>query len=75
MGGNTTVTWNVIDSPNVPVEWGWTGEGSWFIEEAGTISFTITDIHSDVEGTLQIGNFTIEANNTDIARELVIGVW
>lgn len=74
-GGNTSITWNVIDSPNVPVAWGWTNEGSWFIEDGSTISFSISEVHSDVEGTLRIGNFTIDANNTDIARELVLGVW
>ncbi|MHA1882717.1 MAG: hypothetical protein ACTSUO_06690 [Candidatus Thorarchaeota archaeon] len=75
LGGNTAITWNVIESPNVPVAWGWTGEGSWFIEEGGTISFTISEIHTDVEGSLRIGNFTTDVNNTDTARELVLGVW
>lgn len=75
-GGNTAISWRVIESPNVPFDWGWTGEGAWITTPDSSMTFSITSIHdADVEGMLQIGNFTIAANDTDIARELVFGVW
>ena len=72
---NTRIEWEVVESPSLSVEWGWTGQGSWFIGEGEGISFTIERIIEDVEGYLQIGNFSIVTSNTDIARELVFGVW
>ena len=72
---NARIEWDVVESPSLSVEWGWTGQGSWFIEDGEGVSFTIERIAEDVEGHLQIGNFSIVTSNTDIARELVFGVW
>jgi hypothetical protein len=74
--GNTIITWNVVDSPEAAVAWGWSGEGAWFVETGGKMNFTVTEVGNNyITGTLGIGNFSIEANNSDIARELVYGVW
>ncbi|MFO7835930.1 MAG: hypothetical protein R6V83_04685 [Candidatus Thorarchaeota archaeon] len=73
--GETTISWSIEESPDVPVEWGWSGEGAWMTEEESSMTFRITNITDVVEGTLHIGNLTITTNDTTIARELVIGVW
>lgn len=73
---NTIISWNVLDSPEAAVAWGWTGEGSWFLETDDKINFTVTRVEEDfVTGILGIGNFSMEANNSRIASELVYGVW
>jgi hypothetical protein len=72
----TTISWNVLDSPEAAVAWGWTGEGSWFIETGDKMNFTVTKVGEDfVTGILGIGNFSMEANNSRIASEIVYGVW
>jgi hypothetical protein len=73
---NTIISWNVIDSPEAAVAWGWVGEGSWFVESGDKINFTVTKVEEDyVTGILGIGNFSIVANNSRIASEIVYGVW
>ena len=73
---NTIITWNVIDSPEAAIAWGWIGEGSWFVEPEDKINFTITKVEEDfVTGILGIGNFSTVANNSRIASEIVYGVW
>ena len=73
--GNTIVNWRMVEVPELAVQWGWTSEGAWLAESASIMSFTITTLDEYITGDLTIGNFTIEANNTDVARELVLGVW
>ncbi|MCK4740179.1 MAG: hypothetical protein KAT22_01430 [Candidatus Thorarchaeota archaeon] len=73
--GNTIVNWRMAEVPELAVQWGWTGEGAWLAESADIMSFTITTLDEYVTGDLTIGNFTIEANNTDVAGNLVLGVW
>ena len=73
--GNTIVNWRMVEVPEIAVQWGWTGEGAWLAESEGMMSFTITTLDEHITGNLKIGNFTIESNNTDAARELVLGVW
>ncbi len=73
--GNTIVNWRMVEVPELAVQWGWTGEGAWLAESESIMSFTITTLDEYITGDLTIGNFTIEANNTDVARELVLGVW
>ena len=71
----TRIVWNVIDCPDVPFSWGWQGEGAWLAEPGSTMTYNVTEVNSEVYGTLRLGNFSISANDTDIARELVLGVW
>lgn len=73
--GKTTISWNIEESPDVPFEWGWTGEGAWIAEEGSSMTFSIDNISDVIEGTLHIGNLSVDTNDTTIARELVIGVW
>ena len=73
--GNTIVNWRMVEVPELAVQWGWTGEGAWLAESADIMAFTITTLDEYVTGDLTIGNFTIEANNTDVAGNLVLGVW
>ena len=73
--GNTIVNWRMVEVPELAVQWGWTGEGAWLAESESILSFTITTLDEYITGDLTIGNFTIEANNTDVAKELVLGVW
>lgn len=73
--GDTIVNWRMVEVPELAVQWGWTGEGAWLAESDGIMSFAITALDEYVTGDLTIGNFTIEANNTDVAKELVLGVW
>jgi hypothetical protein len=65
----------MVEVPELAVQWGWTGEGAWLAESEGIMSFTITTLDEYITGDLTIGNFTIEANNTDVAGQLVLGVW
>ncbi|MEE8181947.1 MAG: hypothetical protein V3T87_01385, partial [Candidatus Thorarchaeota archaeon] len=73
--GNTIVNWRMVEVPELAVQWGWTGDGAWLAESEGIMSFTITTLDEYITGDLKIGNFTIEANNTDVAGELVLGIW
>jgi len=73
--GNTIVNWRIVEVPEIAVQWGWTGEGAWLAESGSIMSFTIITLDEHITGNLKIGNFTIEVNNTDAARELVLGVW
>ena len=73
--GNTIVNWRIVEVPELAVQWGWTGEGAWLAASENIMSFAITTLDEYVTGDLTIGNFTIEANDTDVARELVLGVW
>lgn len=44
-------------------------------ENLSTMSCVIDDISDDVTGTYIIGNVSVTANDTEIARDLVLGVW
>ncbi|MHA1906228.1 MAG: hypothetical protein ACW98Y_02960 [Candidatus Thorarchaeota archaeon] len=73
--GNTTITWEIIDAPEVPFSLFWAGTGNWFAQSNSQLTFTVTDIHEDVEGQLTLGNLTLTANDTDLAQDLTLGVW
>ena len=73
--GNTTVTWRVIDAPEVPFSFYWAGTESWLAEPDSTMSFTILDVGDDISGEMVLGNATIAGNDTDIAKDLTLGVW
>ncbi len=73
--GNTTVRWRVLQTPALPFGLFWMGNGYWIAENNSLMSFTITSLNSDVEGVLTLGNLTSTTNNTDIAKDLTLGVW
>lgn len=73
--GNTTASWRVLRTPAVPFGLFWMGSGYWIAENNSLMSFTITSLNNDVDGVLTLGNFTNATNNTDIAKDLTLGVW
>ncbi len=73
--GNTIVKWNVIDSPLTPVAWGWSGSEKWLVQRDSRITFEVIAVEPEIAGILTIGNLTINANNSQIGTELVLGVW
>jgi hypothetical protein len=67
--------WNIIESPDIAFAWGWTEQRAWVADEDDKMSFEISEIQEDIEGIFSIGNLSLSVNDTDIARELVFGVW
>jgi hypothetical protein len=73
---NAVLTWNVIESPEVPFSFFWTGEGYWVAESGSQMVFEVSEVYDDdVEGSLILGNASLSANNSEIAMDLAIGVW
>jgi len=70
----TVVNWQVTQAPQTAFNMYFTGAGYCLIDPDSTLSFTVGDINSDVEGLLVIGNVSILANDTDVSRDLVLGV-
>lgn len=70
----TVVNWQVINAPETAFDMYFTGAGNCLIEADSTLSFTIGDVNGDVEGLLNIGNVSIMSNDTDVSRDLVLGV-
>jgi len=67
--------WDIVESPDVPFAWGWTERKTWIADDQNKMFFEVTEIQDDVTGMFSIGNLSLFANDTDIARELVLGVW
>jgi hypothetical protein len=78
--GNTTITWNIVEAPDVPFDWldrSYTVLNSWLADAGSKMTFKVTEIGSSdsyVTGDLTLGNMTIRANNTDIAFNLVLAI-
>ncbi len=70
----TIVKWQVTHAPLSAFNMFSTGPVNCLIEADTTLSFTVGEINEDVEGLLNIGNVSIMANDTDVARDLVLGV-
>ncbi len=70
----TIVNWQVTQAPQTAFNLYFTGAGYCLIEADSTLSFTVGDINGDVEGLLTIGNVSIMMNDTDVSRDLVLGV-
>ena len=70
----TVVNWQVTQAPQTAFNMYFTGAGYCLIEADSTLSFTVGDINGDVEGLLNIGNVSVLTNDTDVARDLVLGV-
>lgn len=71
----TTVVWEIKETPQVPFVSFWTGGEYWIAEESSRMTFSIGEIEDDVMGGLKLGNMTVIANDTMIARDLTLGVW
>ncbi|MHA1960147.1 MAG: hypothetical protein ACW99U_07955 [Candidatus Thorarchaeota archaeon] len=73
---NAILTWNVIESPEVPFSFFWTGHGYWAAESGSQMTFEVSEVYDDdVEGSLVLGNASLLANNSEIAMDLALGVW
>ncbi|MHA1934989.1 MAG: hypothetical protein ACW97A_06870 [Candidatus Thorarchaeota archaeon] len=73
-GDHTIVTWNVIATPETPFSLFFSGQGAWIAESGSKMNFSINEVNDYVEGELQLGNISIVSNDTDIAKDLVLGV-
>jgi hypothetical protein len=49
--------------------------GYWLAENDTHFSFNIKSADDDVVGTLNLGNVSVLANDTEIAKDLTLGVW
>lgn len=70
------ITWQIESTPNVTFNMYYTGGGYWLAQNGSLISFNVESHNNDVEGVFTIGNVTVPTtNDTDIARDLILGVW
>ncbi len=69
------ITWRVVNAPGTAFSLYFSGHVKWHAENGSTLSFTITEIAEDVVGTVTLGNATWTGNDTDIAKDLTLGVW
>lgn len=72
---STILTWTVVESPKAPFALWFSGAGHWLATNGSEMIFEISGIDEDVEGHLTLGNSTMFANDTDIAKDLTLGVW
>ena len=73
--GDATIQWRVKQSPDVPFQLFYSGNEKWIAENGSIMSFQITKINDDFEGIVKLGNSTWRGNDTDLARDLTLGVW
>ncbi|MFW9918506.1 MAG: hypothetical protein ACFFED_02835 [Candidatus Thorarchaeota archaeon] len=73
--GNTTISWRIVDAPDVPFSFYWAGTEIWLAEPESLMSFTIQEVSNDILGELILGNATLIGNDTDIAKDLTLGIW
>jgi len=69
------VTWQIESAPVDAFNMYYTGGGNWIAQNESTIIFAIDSFDEDVLGYLTIGNVSVLTNDTDIAKDLTLGVW
>lgn len=69
------ITWTVNIAPRNITNMYYSEGGNMLAENRSHMSFYVDSIADDVVGTFHIGNVTVAANDTEIARDLVLGVW
>ena len=74
LDASTVVIWDVTGTPESAFSMYFTGAGNCRIETDSIMTFAVGDINEEVSGLLSIGNVSIQANDTDVARDLVLGV-
>jgi len=80
--GKTVIRWNVVEAPETSVVWlnrSYAALGDWFVEVGDKISFQVMEVGASnnyLEGILSMGdfNFTMTANNSLIAYNLVLAI-
>ena len=71
---STVAKWEVTHAPESALSMYFTGAGYCLIEDGSNMSFAVGAIDEDVSGLLNVGNVSILTNDTDVARDLVLGV-
>ena len=71
---STVAKWKVTHAPESAFSMYFTVAGNCLIENGSTLSFSVGNVNEDVEGLLRIGNVSIITNDTDVSRDLVLGV-
>lgn len=71
----STIEWRVDAAPNDAFNMFYTGGGDWVAENGSSMVFSILNVGEDVGGRLEFGNVTVLANDTEIAKDLTLGVW
>ncbi|MHA2235772.1 MAG: hypothetical protein ACXABH_10610 [Candidatus Thorarchaeota archaeon] len=69
------ILWQIESTPSDTFNMFYTGGGNWLAQNETTISFGLDSFADDVLGYLMIGNVSVLANDTDIAKDLTLGVW
>ncbi|MBE0525940.1 hypothetical protein E4H12_00360 [Candidatus Thorarchaeota archaeon] len=71
----TEVEWRVSIAPRNITNMYYSEGGNMIAENESLMSCTVSQIADDVSGYYTIGNVSVLANDTEIARDLVLGVW
>jgi hypothetical protein len=69
------VMWQIESAPSDAFNMYYTGGGNWIAQNDSMIVFGINAVNDDIDGDLTIGNVTVLANDTEIAKDLTLGVW
>ena len=69
------ILWQIESTPSDVFNMFYTGGGNWLAQNETTISFGIDSVADDVLGQLTIGNVSVLTNDTDVAKDLTLGVW
>ncbi|MHA2359099.1 MAG: hypothetical protein ACXAB5_02405 [Candidatus Thorarchaeota archaeon] len=70
-----TINWEIDAVPSVPFSMYYTEGGNWLADNESFMSFNIDSFDDDVVGTLSLGNVSVLANDTEVAKDLTLGVW
>ncbi|MFW9974222.1 MAG: hypothetical protein ACFFDQ_03000 [Candidatus Thorarchaeota archaeon] len=71
----STIEWRVEVAPNDAFNMYYSEAGFWVAENGSSMTFSIQSIGEDIVGRLTIGNISVIANDTEIAKDLTLGVW
>ena len=69
------ILWEIESTPSDAFNMYYTGGGNWLAQNETTIFFGVVSVGEDVLGSLTIGNVTVLANDTNVAKDLTLGVW
>jgi hypothetical protein len=71
----SVLLWQLEAVPTEAFNMYYTGGGDWLAENGSVFSFHINSFVNDYLGYLYLGNVSVLANDTDIAKDLTLGVW
>jgi hypothetical protein len=73
--GYTEIEWSILEAPGNPIEMIFTGGGFANFSTSDGLYFAVRNATGDVQGRLFMGNYSATAYDTEIAMDLVLGVW